>query len=227
MSKKAKSHNIPRASTSFIQFLKQNTELAPYLEQVQKFSYSVEKKLSLDACVQDLQLNLDHLKSRAFLGLQTQRLVATYKNGETHTVWEQFQQILAEDITISARARERIDPHCKSALDYSSAISHYKKWLLQLLFLLLFFHQSENFLYSNDFIKDYLMFIHDIEVAHSSAHVKMRTAAKIDADIIIELPRHSILHVHRHLSSSHWAYITAPELNHSGYIPAAYIKSEK
>lgn len=228
LSKKSKSHTKPSASTGFIQFLKQNSELSPYLEQVQKFSHNVEKKLSLDACVADLQLNLHHLKTRAFLGLQTQRLVATYTSkDELQTSWEKFQHILGQDIVVSDSARQRLDPHCKSELDYSSVINHYKKWILQLLFLLIFFHQSENFLYPDDFIEKYLMFIHDIEAAHSSSQVKMRSAAKIDADIVFELPRHSILYVHHHLSSSHWAYVTAPECQCSGYIPVAYIKSEK
>lgn len=52
----------------------------------------------------------------------------------------------------------------------------------------------------------------------------MRNAPKIDAAVVLELPRNTTLHIHHNLSTQQWAYVSLPNSEFHGYIPLAYIK---
>ena len=228
MAKKSKQDTHSNVGLTFIHFLKQNASLSSYIEQIQKFSVTVERKLSIEDCLRDLHTNFAMLNSRAFLALQTQRLANTTQHLNDEQRYQQFLDILAQDIVVSAQSREILDPHCKSEQDYSSAIAHYKKWLVNVLFLVLIFHPMENFKYTDDVLIQYLLFCHEIYNGETISKVKLRSAARIDADIVSELSRSIALRVHSHLTNEHWAYVSlADESGLKGYLPVAYIKVYK
>ena len=225
MAKKNTVNDLSNASTAFITSLQQRPELQPYIEHAQKFSSSVEKKLSIHDCLQDLDLNLETIRDRAFFGLQIKRMItADPFTQDVEKTFSQLQDILGKDIVVSIDSRKKLDPHCKSELDYSSAIDHYKKWLLHILFLLVFFHPTSDFSYNADFIKKYFYFIHQILAGKTISKVKMRRGPKIDEDIITELSPHTNVLIHTHRSVPHWLYLTVADQDLDGYVPSAYVK---
>lgn len=225
MAKKPKQPIKNATSSAFVQHLKQHAPLTPYIELVKKFAISVNKKLTTDDCLTDLNANLDLIRTRAFLGLQLERLAESQiAYTDIAKSFQQVEHILNEDIVVSAHSRQLLDPHCKSERDYSSAINHYKKWLLQLLFLLTMFESTEKFKYSNAVLEEFLLFIHDVFCGETISKVTLRQAAKIDATTVTELLRGTAIQVHSHFTNAHWSYVTVTSLQQSGYVPSAYIK---
>lgn len=228
MAKKIKSSLKDHPYTQLVNQLKQYGQLTPFLDQLQNFSLTVEKKLSIEDCLNDLHANFDMLNTRLFFGMQVERLFATETLSEKMNVdsmFKKYHDIIAQDITVSALSRQKLDPHCKSEYDFSSAISHYKKWLVQFLFILFLTKPVEKFHYQSEDLTLYLLFIHQIQLGQTISKVTLRTAAKIDSSAILELPRNTDIRLHQHLSNTQWAYISLADNDVQGFVPLAYIKT--
>ena len=225
MAKKIKASAKDHPYKQFIHSLNAFESVKPFIEQLQKNAPQIEKKISVEDCLSDLNANFEMLNTRLFFGMQINRLFAAKTNEEsTDILFKKYQDIIAQDIVVTQASRTKLDPHCKSELDFSSAISHYKKWLLQLLFILFLTKPVEKFQYNDADLILYLLHIYQIKPGQTVSKVTLRSAAKIDADVVSELARNTEIHLHQHLSNSHWGCISLPHDGLQGYVPMAYIK---
>lgn len=215
-----------RDSQKFILALKKNLALAPLLQQAQEFIAKLSPSPSLANQILDIQCNLTHLKEQPLTAVQLNRLVQSeVSNQDILGYFEQFKTILANHVEISIASRQILDPSCKSELDFSSAINHYKKGLLTVLFLLIGFNHSK-FAYTDEFIFDYLSFLNHIYSAMTISRIKLRLDPNINSDILVEIPRNTLVDVHGYPINMHWVKVTVMIENHKldGYLQHNYLK---
>lgn len=216
-----------RNSQKFILALKQNSALTPILQQTQEFIAKLSPAPSLAEQILDVQFNLQQLKAQPLTAVQLNRLIQSEAfQQDIQSYFEQFKTILSNNVQVSEASRQILDPRCKSEFDFSSAIQHYKKGLLSILFLLLGFNRDK-FTYTDEFITDYLSFLHHIYTASTISRIKLRVDPHINSDILVEIPRNTPVNVYGYPIHIHWLKIKV-QLEHQtfeGYVQQSYLKS--
>lgn len=217
-----------RDSQKFILALKHDVALTPFIQQAQDFIAHLPATLGLAEQFLDIQANFQILKARPLSAVQLNRLVQSYAEENQQDIqhyFEQFKAILSNDVQVSATSRHILDPRCKSEQDFSSSINHYKKGLVQILFLLLAFNRHD-FTYTDELITDFLSFLNHIYTATTISRIKLRENANINSDVLMEIPRNTAVHVYGHPVNGHWVKVTVQTEDKmtEGYLQHNYLK---
>lgn len=217
----------PRNSQKFILALQQDSDLIPFIQQAQSFVAQLPDIFNLNTQFLDIQANLQWLKVHPLTAVQFNRLVKSdIAQQDVNVYFEKFKTIF-NNVQVSTQSRKILDPHCKSEQDFSSAIHHYKIALLTVLFLLLGFNR-DNFDYNDEFITDYLGFIHHIYRASTISRISLRANPNIQSDVLMEIPRNTEVNVHGGPIHQHWVKVTLhfDDQDIEGYVQHSYLKTK-
>lgn len=172
----------------------------------------------------DLKSNFDLMIERPLLRLQTQRL---YKNLALDAIQyavylEQFKQIWENEVSITAETLKLLDPN-KTQLKFANADTmRYQQFLLQALSYLLYLNQDT--LQAPSYLTKFVEWLNGIEQAQTTAKVTLREAPNITSEIILELPKHTVLNVYSDPNPL-WKKVRLLDKDqHFGFVMSAYLK---
>ena len=218
-----------------IQSLQQPNDLSTWLDLIRGYT---EKRVmpSLNQQLLDIKLNLNGLNEYPLAKLQLLRLIENKPDQEVEQFYQALQHILADHIDLTAASRQIIDPYTKSERDYSSSVNQYKKWLLQVIFILLWLcvepqtssTAARDILdQPDDITLEILGFFNHIYQATTTSRVTLRDQPNIQGQAILDLARHQILQVIGKPVNTHWLKV---QLQHEdeiivGHLQAVYVKA--
>lgn len=173
----------------------------------------------------DLEENSQLLLQRPLTRLQTQRLFQTY-NDQTHNLkntYQAFREIWQEQCVIHPSTLQLIDPKYVSPRFANADAARYREYLMHLLFMKLccasaHLHDSQEFAY-------FVEWMNGIEYAQTTAKLTLRSQPNIQSEVLIELPKHSLVSVY-HDENSLWKKIrlNTDREEQFGYVMSAYLK---
>ena len=235
MAKKRQTQSTSLGQTQrLIQSLQQAHVLKPWLELIR--AYTEKRNMpSLNQQLLDIQLNVDGLKEYPLARIQLLRLIEKKSQQDINAFYTAFEAIWADYLDLSPTSRQIIDPYTKSERDYSSSVNQYKKWLLQVIFVLVYLEATAQSLaiapqtileQTDEVILEVLAFFNHIYYATTTSRVTLRDQPNIQAQAILDLPRQQMLQVIGQPINTHWLKVQLPHENETivGHLQAVYIK---
>ncbi len=236
MSRKSK----PLSSTigeehPWLVLLKENPFIQGYIQQLHLWISKFKPILSIEQQYLDIDKNTQILIDYPMTGVQVGRLrkhialllaesESNFSEHDLNQTFEEFQDSIANQITLTNASRQWIDPHCKSIRDFSSNITAYKQWLEKVMFLVLCFNTQKTDL-SESILNDFLALLNGIVSASTISRIRLRHQPKIDSVSFVEIPRNTPIKILGAPIDQHWVKVnvqldgTASE----GYLQLAYI----
>lgn len=173
----------------------------------------------------DIALIFKALNDQPLSKLQFNRLLQQDAQIDAEVRFEKFKTIVETHVQITTDSRGLIDPYYKSEHDYSSRITHYKKWLLNVLCIYLGYLPDA--VYTNEaLLTEYLAFINRIYEGTTTSRVTLRQAPQIQAEALTDLPRNTVLQVFGKVIHQHWVKViyTTDSTVLQGYVQLVYLK---
>lgn len=227
MNTKLEHYSNKMQTSRFISTINSASELQTFIHSLRK-SINNHKNLTISQQRDDLLENIQLIQKQPFLSLQLQRVLnSELQDSDIAKYYNNFKEIL-EDYPISVQLQSKLclDTNYKANM-FSSAISNYQKYLLDLLFIIYCFN-FDNVDFTVDFIEDYLKFIHQIHVAQVTTKISLREQATINSSILVEIPRNSRVKVYASLVNEYWVKVLFVHHNTEieGYIQSIYLKNK-
>ena len=237
MSRKSK----PLSSTigeehPWLVLLKENQFIQAYVQQLHLWISKFKPILSIEQQYLDIDKNTQILIDYPMTGVQVGRLrkhialllaesESNFSEHDLNQTFEEFQDSIANQITLTNASRQWIDPHCKSIRDFSSNITAYKQWLEKVMFLVLCFNTQKTDL-SESILNDFLALLNGIVCASTISRIRLRHQPKIDSVSFVEIPRNTTIKILGVPIDQHWVKVSVQfddMESEEGYLQLAYI----
>ncbi|WP_157883264.1 SH3 domain-containing protein [Acinetobacter sp. NCu2D-2] len=215
----------PIIAQSWLKDLQKHQDRLDFRIETQAILKKIIKSPSIEEQQQDLSNNYNLLLQRPLTKLQSQRLFQDFNQHHLsfEYAFQTFEQMWHDQCVIHPETLKRLDPHYISQKFANADTARYQNYLIRLLFILLSVHPLEKQL--PDYIHDYVAWMNGLEKAQTTAKVTLRSQPDIQSDVLLELPKHSIVNVY-HDDNSLWKKIRLADVaqTQDGYVMSAYLK---
>lgn len=196
-----------------------------FRQESQQILEKIRYSPSLEQQKNDLNDNYQLLLQRPLTRLQTQRLFENYakQNTSLENTFKNFHAIWTDQCIIHADTLKHLDPNYVSPRYANADASRYKDYLIRMLFMMLCIRPIE--INTQHDFPYFVEWINGIEQAQTTAKVTLRIQPDIQSDVVLELPKHSIVNVYAD-ENPLWKKIRLAIDNQEcfGYVMKAYLK---
>ena len=218
--------NKSNESELFISKLNSIIDLEPLLQSSKAYISNGSVKPNLTLQLEDLSENIQLIKNQAFISLQLKRILKAEQEASDITKhYALFNEVIEDySVVLNLQSKFFLEPNYKNNT-YSSAISSYQRWIIDQLFIIFCFNFNHVKI-TNDFIKNYLIFIHQIYLAQLTTKISLRKDAMVNSETLAVIPRNSILQVYANPVNEFWVKVVFNHENNEieGYIQSIYLK---
>lgn len=209
----------------WIKNIQKHQDSFDFRQNAQQIFHQIRQQPSLEQQLSDLEENFQLLLQRPLIRLQTQRLFQNYvqQHQNLEQTFSGFQTIWNEQFAISSNTLKQLDPNYISPRYANADTSRYKSYLIHLLFMMLCINPVE--MKAPQYLPHFVAWMNGIEQAKTTAKVTLRMMPNIQSEILVELPKHSVVNVYTD-ENPLWKKIRFA-IDHQerfGYVMKAYLK---
>ena len=215
----------PLAAQAWLKDIQKHQDSTKFREQSQQLLAKLRQSPSIEQQQIDLSYNYQLLLQRPLTRLQTQRLFQDYTKQQIslEDTLKIFQNIWTEQCIIQPETLKLLDPNYISPRFANADSSRYRDYLIRMLFMMLCINPIE--MTAPQYLPHFVEWMNGIEQAQTTAKVTLRIHPDIQSDIVVELPKHSIVNVYAD-ENPLWKKIRLAIDNQErfGYVMKAYLK---
>lgn len=218
----------PLAAQAWLKDMQKHQDSTLFRLQSQQLLAKLRLAPSIEQQQTDLNDNYQLLLQRPLTRLQTQRLFQDYakQSLSLEKTFKEFQTIWTDQCVIHADTLKLLDPNYVSPRFANADTSRYRDYLIRMLFMMLCINPIE--MNAPQHLPHFVEWMNGIEQAQTTAKVTLRIQPDIQSDVVLELPKHSIVNVYAD-ENPLWKKIRLAIDNQErfGYVMKAYLKFQR